>query len=180
MGARRNPGGDCWLPAARVLVSGEEWFVQVSSRIVLSVCRLIVAAVLWFWWLGDGDACAAREESQRRGGTKTLTKRHQPNPLPLDSAIAARFRPLGVGGAILTQPSTALDAECGECKKWGESGMVLIGVCRHFLQRSKTAAGEPGGPCHPPPTTLGPSSAGAGSRTHIPKTSDCYPPKLSR
>ena len=37
--------------------------------------------------------------------------------------------------------------------------MVLIGVCRHFLQRSKTAAGEPGGPCHPPPTTLGPSSA---------------------
>ena len=40
-----HPGGDCWLPAARVLVSGEEWFVQVSSRIVLSVCRLIVAAV---------------------------------------------------------------------------------------------------------------------------------------
>ena len=44
--------------------------------------------------------------------------------------------------------------------------MVLIGVCRHFLQRSKTAAGEPGGPCHPPPTTRGPSSAVAGSRNH--------------
>jgi hypothetical protein len=37
--------GDCWLPAARVLASGEERFVQASSRIVLSVCRLILAAV---------------------------------------------------------------------------------------------------------------------------------------
>jgi hypothetical protein len=40
------PGGDCWLPAARMLASGEERFVQASSRIVLSVCRLILAAVL--------------------------------------------------------------------------------------------------------------------------------------
>jgi len=37
--------GDCWLPAARVLASGEERFVQASSRIVLSVCRLILAAI---------------------------------------------------------------------------------------------------------------------------------------
>ena len=50
-----HPGGDCWLPAARVLVSGEEWFVQASSRIVLSVCRLIVAAVLWFWWVAGAS-----------------------------------------------------------------------------------------------------------------------------
>ena len=28
--------------------------------------------------------------------------------------------------------------------------MIKIGVCRHFLQRPETAAGEPGGPCHPP------------------------------
>ena len=50
-----HPGGDCWLPAARVLASGEEWFVQASSRIVLSVCRLIVAAVLWFWWVAGAS-----------------------------------------------------------------------------------------------------------------------------
>ena len=54
------PGGDRRLPAARVLASGEEQFVQASLRIVLSVCRLILAAVPWFWWLGDGAACAAR------------------------------------------------------------------------------------------------------------------------
>ena len=29
-------------------------------------------------------------------------------------------------------------------KKWGESGMIKIGVCRHFLQRPENAAGEPG------------------------------------
>ena len=42
--------------------------------------------------------------------------------------------------------STALVAECGECKKWGGSGMIKIGVCRHFLQRPENAAGEPGLP----------------------------------
>ena len=36
--------------------------------------------------------------------------------------------------------STALIAECGECKKWGGSGMIKIGVCRHFLQRGETAS----------------------------------------
>ena len=48
-----------------------------------------------------------RGESQRRGGTKTLTKRHQPQPThppPSTRPLPARFRPLGVGGAILTQP----------------------------------------------------------------------------
>ena len=34
------------LATARVLASGEEWFVLASSRIVLSVCRLILAAAL--------------------------------------------------------------------------------------------------------------------------------------
>ena len=163
MGARRTQeatDGDCWLPAARVLASGEERFVQVSLRIVLSVCRLIVAAVPWFWWVEASQAgcgCAAhpggdswlpaarvlasgggavragispdssvglpvnprsravvlvagrwrrvRCESQRRGGTKALTKRHQPQPThPSTRSLPARFRPLGVGGAILTQP----------------------------------------------------------------------------
>ena len=47
--------GDCWLPAARVLASGEERFVQASSRIVLSVCRLILAAVPWFWWVAGAS-----------------------------------------------------------------------------------------------------------------------------
>ena len=59
MGARRTQeatDGDCWLPAARVLASGEERFVQVSLRIVLSVCRLIVAAVPWFWWVEASQA----------------------------------------------------------------------------------------------------------------------------
>ena len=58
VGARRTQeatDGDCWLPAARVLASGEERFVQVSLRIVLSVCRLIVAAVPWFWWVAGAS-----------------------------------------------------------------------------------------------------------------------------
>jgi len=65
--------GACWLPAARVLTSGEERFVQASSRIVLSVCRLILAAVPRFRWLGDGDACAARvnDVGARRSRTAT-------------------------------------------------------------------------------------------------------------
>jgi hypothetical protein len=46
VGGRRHTGGDCWLPAARVLASGWEWLVLASSRIVLSVCRLILAAAL--------------------------------------------------------------------------------------------------------------------------------------
>ena len=54
-GCAAHPGGDCWLPAARVLASGEEQFVQASSRIVLSVCRLILAAVPWFWWVAGAS-----------------------------------------------------------------------------------------------------------------------------
>ena len=44
------------LATAQVLASGEEWFVLASSRIVLSVCRIIVAAVPWFWWVEAGQA----------------------------------------------------------------------------------------------------------------------------
>ena len=44
------------LATAQVLASGEEQFVQASSRILLSVCRLIVAAVPWFWWVEASQA----------------------------------------------------------------------------------------------------------------------------
>ena len=67
-GCAAHPGGDCWLPAARVLASGEEQFVQASSRILLSVCRLILAAVPWFWWLREpvSCGCAAHPGGDRR------------------------------------------------------------------------------------------------------------------
>ena len=58
------------LATAQVLASGEEQFVQASSRIVLPNCRLILAAVPWFWWVeaSPGGLWGARRTQEATVG----------------------------------------------------------------------------------------------------------------
>ena len=51
-----------------------------------------------------------------------------------NSRLAPRLAP-EPSEASLTPSARLLSACCGMNKKWGESGMIKIGVCRHFLQR---------------------------------------------
>ena len=53
--------------------------------------------------------------------------------------------------AALAPPARALGAHCGECKKWGKTCIIKIGVCRRFFaegcaRRPFTASAVPGVP----------------------------------